>query len=41
VRPLALAATAQLVNGAVIVLLSTIGGQDFTMRNDNPSWWIG
>ncbi|MCA1696949.1 MAG: hypothetical protein LC749_20745, partial [Actinobacteria bacterium] len=40
-RLLALAATVQLVNGAVIVLVSTIGWQNAAMRSGNPSWWIG
>jgi hypothetical protein len=40
-RLLALAATAQLVNGAVIVLVSTIGWQNAAMRSGSPGWWIG
>jgi hypothetical protein len=40
-RLLALAATAQLVNGAVIVLISTIGWQNAAMRSGSPAWWIG
>src|ERR1700709_1664812 len=36
-----LAATVQLVNGAVIVLVSTIGWQNAAMRSGSPSWWIG
>lgn len=40
-RLLALAATVQLVNGAVIVLVSTIGWQNAAMRSGSPSWWIG
>ena len=40
-RLLALAATAQLVNGAVIVLVSTIGLQNAALRSGSPSWWIG
>jgi hypothetical protein len=40
-RLLALAATIQLVNGAVIVLVSTIGWQNAAIRSGNPGWWIG
>ena len=40
-RLLALAATVQLVNGAVIVLVSTIGWQNAAMRSGDPGWWIG
>jgi hypothetical protein len=40
-RLLALAATVQLVNGAVIVLVSTIGWQNAAMRSGSPGWWIG
>src|SRR5438270_186674 len=38
-RLLALAGTAQFVNGAVIVLVSTIGWQNAALRSSN--WWIG
>ncbi|MDQ3901580.1 MAG: hypothetical protein M3319_14460, partial [Actinomycetota bacterium] len=38
-RLLALAGTAQFVNGAVIVLVSTIGWQNAALRTS--SWWIG
>jgi hypothetical protein len=40
-RLLALAATAQFVNAAVIVLISTIGWQNAAVRNGHPGWWIG
>jgi hypothetical protein len=40
-RLLALAGTAQFVNGAVIVLVSTIGWQNAVLRGGNPAWWIG
>jgi hypothetical protein len=40
-RLLALAATAQFVNAAVIVLISTIGWQNAALRSGNPGWWIG
>jgi hypothetical protein len=40
-RLLALAATVQLVNGAVIVLVSTIAWQNAAMRSGSPGWWIG
>ncbi|MDQ4102785.1 MAG: hypothetical protein M3186_03375 [Actinomycetota bacterium] len=40
-RLLALAATVQLVNGAVMVLVSTIGWQNAAMRSGSPGWWIG
>ena len=38
-RLLALAATAQFVNAAMIILISTIGWQNAAIRN--PGWWIG
>jgi len=40
-RLLALAGTAQFVNGAVIVLVSTIGWQNAALRSGSPGWWIG
>ena len=40
-RLLALAATAQFVNAAVIVLVSTIGWQNAATRSGSPGWWIG
>jgi hypothetical protein len=40
-RLLALAATAQFVNAAVIILISTIGWQNAAIRSGNPGWWIG
>ena len=40
-RLLALAATAQFVNSAVILLVSTIGWQNAAMQGSNPGWWIG
>ena len=40
-RLLALAATIQLVNGAIIVLVSTIAWQNAATRSGSPSWWIG
>jgi len=40
-RLLALAGTAQFVNGAVILLVNTIGWQNAFRRGGNPSWWIG
>lgn len=40
-RLLALAATAQFVNAAAIVLVSTIGWQNAPARSGKPGWWIG
>jgi hypothetical protein len=40
-RLLALAATAQFVNAAVIIFVSTIGWQNAAIRSGSPGWWIG
>jgi hypothetical protein len=40
-RLLALAGTVQFINGAVIVLVSTIGWQNAALRSGSPGWWIG
>lgn len=40
-RLLALAGTLQFINGAVIVLVSTIGWQNAALRSGSPGWWIG